>query len=81
MDVVGRLAKLAGQRSLEKLTNCPVLTWPTAPRFVGGFLGGLFVGRAISGWISGWIRVFPEKKRKTMGGGCVSFFGWEKALF
>ncbi|CAJ1359516.1 unnamed protein product [Effrenium voratum] len=29
VDVVGRLAKLAGQRSLEKLTNCPVLTWPT----------------------------------------------------
>ncbi|CAK9065759.1 Delta-1-pyrroline-5-carboxylate dehydrogenase 12A1 [Durusdinium trenchii] len=29
VDIVGRLAKLAGQRSLENLTNCPVLTWPT----------------------------------------------------
>lgn len=29
MDIVGRLGKLAGQRSLENLTNCPVLTWPT----------------------------------------------------
>ena len=29
VDIVGRLGKLAGQRSLENLTNCPVLTWPT----------------------------------------------------
>lgn len=29
VDIVGRLATLAGQRSLENLTNCPVLTWPT----------------------------------------------------
>ncbi|CAE7872441.1 ALDH12A1 [Symbiodinium microadriaticum] len=29
VDIVGRLARLAGQRSLKELTNCPVLTWPT----------------------------------------------------
>ena len=32
VDIVGRLATLAGQRSLENLTNCPVLTWPTDAR-------------------------------------------------
>ncbi|CAE7372781.1 ALDH12A1 [Symbiodinium natans] len=29
VDIVGRLGRLAGQRSLKELTNCPVLTWPT----------------------------------------------------
>lgn len=29
VDIVGRIAKRAGQRNLENLTNCPVLSWST----------------------------------------------------